>query len=188
MLSSLLGGAMVGQVGKPSGPAGMLGSLGQLGGSPIGGVAQGISGGISERIKRMLMGREYGELKDPMHMMGTKAIESFGSEAGKAGIGLLKDIANKAMDAAGHSGDEAAREAIIGNLKRTDSVLSAADDGTLMEAYNTMKRFAPTLSTDKNAVRSFLRQAVMSGSGPDFMAIKLLSDAEKSVNWEKGVR
>jgi hypothetical protein len=44
------------------------------------------------------------------------------------------------------------------------------------------------LSTDKNAVLSFLRQAVMSGSGPDFMAIKLLSDAEKSVNWEKGVR
>jgi hypothetical protein len=78
-------------------------------------------------------------------------------------------------------GDASAREAIISNLKRTDSVLMNADDKTLMEAYHTMTRFAPVLSTDKNAVRSFLRQAVMSGSGPDYMSIKLLADSERAV-------
>jgi hypothetical protein len=162
---------------------GFMGSLGQLAGSPLGGVA----GGINELIKRKIVGRQFGEQKDPFHIGASKAVESFGGEVGKAGAGLLADIANKAMDAVGHAGDEAARQAILGNLKRTDSVLSQADDATLMESYNTMKRFAPVLSTDKNAVRSFLRQAVMSGSGPDFVSIKMLSDAERSVTGEKKV-
>ena len=64
-------------------------------------------------------------------------------------------------------------------------MLSSADDATLMEAYHTMSRFAPVLSTDKNAVRSFLRQAVTSGSGPDFMSIKLVADAERAVTGPK---
>jgi 4-diphosphocytidyl-2C-methyl-D-erythritol kinase len=41
-----------------------------------------------------------------------------------------------------------------------------------------MVKFAPTLSKDINAVRSFLREAVMSGSGPSYVTIRSLSDAE----------
>ena len=44
-----------------------------------------------------------------------------------------------------------------------------------------MKNFAPTLSTDKNAVKSFLRQAVQHDGGVDFMSIKGLADAEAAV-------
>lgn len=180
--SALGGGAKAvgGALGK-----GTMGSLGAIGGAAGGGVAQGISGGIGESIKRMMIGRDFGEKKDPLHMGATSAIGAFGKEMGTTGANLLRDIANKAMEAAGHAGDQAAREAIIGDLKRTDPVLSTADDATLMEAYHTMSRFAPVLSTDKNAVRAFLRQAVTSGSGPDFMSIKLVADAERAVTGDK---
>jgi hypothetical protein len=162
-------------------PSGMIGGLGQVGAAPLAGVASGISGGIGESIKRMLLGREFGERKDPIHLGGSAAISAFGKEMGTTGANLLRDIANKAMETASHAGDESARQAILGDLKRTDPVLASADDKVLMEAYHTMARFAPVLSTDKNAVRSFLRQAVMSGSGPDYMSIKLIADSERSV-------
>lgn len=181
-----VGGQLAGSSGGGGKPgSGFMGGLGQIGASPAAGVAGGISGGISEMIKRKFLGREMGEKKDPFSMAGAGAASSFGKEMGTSGANLLRDIANKAMEAAGHAGDSSAREAIIGDLKRTDSVLANADDATLMEAYHTMTRFAPVLSTDKNAVRSFLRQAVMSGSGPDFMSIKLLADSERAVTGDK---
>ncbi len=152
-------------------------SLGAIGGAPGAGIAH----GISDLVQRKLFGQQFGERKDPMGIAGQSALSAFGKEMGTSGAGLLKDIANKAMEAMGHAGDQSAREAILGDLKRNDSVLANADDKTLMEAYHTMTRFAPALSTDKNAVRSFLRQAVMSGSGPDYMSIKLLADAERAV-------
>jgi hypothetical protein len=179
--ASSFGSHLKGSAGGPGKPGGFLGSLGGLGAAPMAGVAGGISGGISKVLERMMLGREFGEKKDPMHMGASAAVQTFGKEMGTTGANLLRDIANKAMEAAGHAGDASAREAIIGDLKRTDSVLAGADDSTLMEAYHTMTRFAPVLSTDKNAVRSFLRQAVMSGSGPDYMSIKLLADSERAV-------
>lgn len=181
-VGSQMGGSPGGG-GKPG--SGFMGGLGQIGASPAAGVAGGISGGIGEMIKRKMLGREFGEKKDPFSVGAHSAVQSFGKEMGSSGANLLRDIANKAMEAAGHAGDSSAREAIIGDLKRTDPVLAGADDATLMEAYHTMTRFAPVLSTDKNAVRSFLRQAVMSGSGPDFMSIKLLADSERAVTGDK---
>lgn len=168
------------EIGKRS-ASGALGSAGSIAAAPFAGIAGGISGGLSKLIERKLYGQEFGQRQDALGIGGRKAIEAAGSELGKSSVGLLRDIANKAMNAIGHAGDAGARTAILGDLKRTDPVLSNADDGTLMEAYHTMTRFAPTLSTDKNAVRSFLRQAVMSGAGPDFMSIKLIADAERAV-------
>lgn len=173
-------GRAVGATGKALG-SGAVGSLGALGGAPGGGIAQGVSGGIGESIKRLMIGREFGEKKDPLHMGASAAVGAFGKEMGTTGANLLRDVANKAMEAAGHAGDEAARQAILGDLKRSDLVLAGADDRVLMEAYHTMARFAPVLSTDKNAVRAFLRQAVMSGTGPDVMSIKMLADSERAV-------
>lgn len=103
------------------------------------------------------------------------------SALGTVGASLLKDIMSKAKSAVGSIGQDAARKAVLDQLKKEDPILAQADDKALMEAYHTMARFAPQLSTDKNAVRSFLRQAMMSGAGPDYMSIKLLADAERSV-------
>jgi hypothetical protein len=161
---------------------GAMGSLGDIGAAP----GRGVAGGLSKLVERKLYGQQFGERQDPFGYASRSALGQFGKEMGTTGANLLRDIANKAMEAAGHAGDASAREAIIGDLKRNDSVLAAADDKTLMEAYHTMTRFAPVLSTDKNAVRSFLRQAVMSGSGPDFMSIKLLADSERAVTGSGG--
>lgn len=180
-VASNLGGYGI-DSGKPSG---FRGSVSGLGAAPLAGVASGISGSIGKLVERGVLGRELGEKKDPFSMGAGAAISAFGKEMGSSGANLLRDIATKAMDAVGHAGDDAARQAILGDLKRADPVLAGADDAVLMEAYHTMTRFAPVLSTDKNAVRSFLRQAVMSGSGPDYMSIKLLADAERAVTGER---
>lgn len=138
-------------------------------------------GNLNQMIQDRLFEKQLGDRQDTAALLAGSAAKSFGSEIGKAGVGLLKDMANKAVDAVSGIGNTSAREAIIGELKRTDAVLSQADNHQLMEAYHTMVRFAPTLSTDKNAVRSFLRQSVMSGAGPDFMTIKHLADSERAV-------
>ncbi|HEY6025752.1 MAG TPA: hypothetical protein VIV09_02530, partial [Pseudolabrys sp.] len=57
---------------------GLKGSFQQLGAAPLSGVASGISGGIGESIKRMMLGREFGEKKDPFHLGAGAAVTSFG--------------------------------------------------------------------------------------------------------------
>lgn len=179
-----LGNMMRGAAGGlAQGAAGGLASnLGQIASAP----AQGIAGGLSDLVRKKLFGEDIGNRKDMTGVAGSAALSTFGKEMGTTGANLLRDIANKAMDALGHAGDDSARKAILGELKQSDPVLAHADDAVLMESYHTMTRFAPTLSTDKNAVRSFLRQAVMSGSGPDFMTIKHLADSERAVTGDAG--
>jgi len=174
------GGPSVNPYGAASAVGGALG-VGDIAKAP----ARGVAGGLSQMVQNRLFGQQLGQRQDMLGMAGTGASQAFGKEMGSAGAKLLLDMANKAMESASHLGDSSAREAIVSNLKRTDSVLMNADDHTLMEAYHTMTRFAPVLSTDKNAVRSFLRQAVMSGSGPDYMSIKLLADSERAVTGDK---
>lgn len=183
-MSGGLGNAFAGAA-RQGAPEGFGKGVGALAGAPLSGVAQGLGGVMGKGLDRMFFGREFGEKKDPLHMMGSSAMQTFGKEMGSTGAGLLRDIANKAMAAVGSAGDQSAREAILKQLRREDSVLAMADDKTLMDAYHTMTRFAPVLSTDKNAVRSFLRTAVTSGSGVDFHSIKLLGDAERSVTGDK---
>lgn len=155
--------------------------LGSMASMPLGGAAKGLEGVMGEGMKRLFFGREMGEKKDPLSMIGAGAATQFGKTLGTMGAELLQDMASKAVSAMGSVGTNAARSAIIDQLKKDDPVLSTAQDATLMEAYHTMVRFAPVLSTDKNAVRSFLRQAVMSGSGVDFASIKLLAESERAV-------
>lgn len=159
--------------------------VGAMAGLPLAGLATGLGGVMNKGLDRFFFGHGFGEKKDPLHMMGTSALQTFGKEMGTTGAGLLRDIGNKAMASIGALGDQSAREAILKQLKREDPVLAGADDKTLMEAYHTMQRFAPVLSTDKNAVRSFLRQAVMGGSGLDYVSIKLLADTERAITGDR---
>lgn len=164
----------------PPGPSkGQIGSAigGQLLMSMLSTLAKGPAEGISERLKGVFAPKPPGVFQT----MQSTAVESLGKSVGEAGAGLVRDIASKALSLVGGIGDQSARTAIIQALKAEDPILAEADDKALMEAYHTMVRFAPMLSTDKNAVRSFLRQAVMSGSGPDYASIKLLADSEHAV-------
>jgi hypothetical protein len=180
-VSSVLGG-MAGT--KPQ--MGQMGSLGgHLGGhalmSMLSPILQAPSQGIAERIKGVFAPKPPGMLDN----LQGKALETFGKSLGETGAGLVRDLVSKAVAAVGSAGDQSARVAILRTLKLEDPILAEADDKTLMEAYHTMTRFAPVLSTDKNAVRSFLRQAVTSGAGPDYASIKLLADSERAVTGQR---
>lgn len=62
-----------------------------------------------------------------------------------------------------------------------DDVLAGADPRLMQSAYTTMKRFAPNLASDPNAVRSFLRESATWGTPPSYATLKNLADAEQSV-------
>lgn len=107
--------------------------------------------------------------------------KSVGKELGDKTVGLLSDALSKAISVpqdiyAGHQ-----RQGIFETIKAEDDVVGQMDPQQLEEAYHTMVRFAPTLATDKNAVKTFLRESALYGSGPNFMAIKQLADAERAV-------
>lgn len=79
------------------------------------------------------------------------------------------------------------RKRLFESVVRSDPVVSDAlarnphASQVLSEAFQTMVRFAPSLSLDVNAVRSFLREAVVGGaSGVNYATIKSLIETEKA--------
>jgi len=118
--------------------------------------------------------------------MDELAAESFansvGKELGKSTVGLVGDVLSKGISLPGDWLQTEKRESVFDSLRQTDDIIAKADPQQLNEAYRTMVRFAPTLATDTNAVKTFLRESVLYGTGPNFMAIKQLADAEKAVN------
>jgi hypothetical protein len=64
---------------------------------------------------------------------------------------------------------------------RRDEVIGRADPHMMQSSFNTMKKFAPNLAADHNAVTSFLRESAAFGTGPSYATLKNLADAEKSV-------
>lgn len=106
--------------------------------------------------------------------------KAVGSEVGQSTVGLFGDMLSKGLSSISAIPRNMARENMFEELQQQDDVLSQADPAALQEAYHTMVRFAPTLATDKNAVRSFLRESVLYGAGPNVITIKQLADAEQS--------
>jgi hypothetical protein len=82
--------------------------------------------------------------------------------------------------------DSPARNAIFSALRKEDPIIAQADMKTLNDAFHTMANVAPSLSTDKNAVKSVLRLAATSGGGLDYQTIKGLADAETSLKKARG--
>jgi hypothetical protein len=114
---------------------------------------------------------------------GTSFASNLGGDSAKSIMGLAKDMASKGYQTLKDKFDlSPTRKSIFGALKKEDSTLAMADNKTLLEAYHTMANVAPILSTDKNAVRSFLTEAATSGNGGlNFQTIKGIADAELAV-------
>lgn len=174
------GGAMTG--GKGFGGATAQGIGGFLG-KQMGG----LTGGNNNQTSGMLdtakyqLNRRVNPLMDRVRAdesFASNFFSSLGSETAKSMVGLLKDMAGKAVS---RMSNVPAQHSMIENLQQGDPMLAKADPETLSNAYHTMSNFAPTLSTDENAVRSFLREAVMAGSGPDYATIANLAKAESSI-------
>lgn len=67
-------------------------------------------------------------------------------------------------------------------LKRT----MAENPDVLHSAFHTMKEFGPSLAVDRNAVQSFLRNAVLTGGNLDYATIRNLAETEKFVQHSRG--
>ena len=110
--------------------------------------------------------------------------------------GLRRVIGASAQAVSERYVEDPKRRAIIDRVVKKDPVVSTAErenPGQAVQAYGTMRRFAPTLSTDPNVVTSFLRNSAMTGGPMDFQTIKGLADAEHAVQrarnegaWMKG--
>lgn len=67
-----------------------------------------------------------------------------------------------------------------------DENLSASDPAMLQSAHGTLKRYAPSMTMDPNALRAFLRHAMITGGTVDPAMIKQLSEAELTHRRAKG--
>lgn len=107
------------------------------------------------------------------------------AEALMAGIGKMVGGAARALYT------DPRKKALLQKVITSDPVLSDAVQRSpmmaqnLLEAYGTMNKFAPTLTTDVNAVRSFLREVVLGGGHVNYATIKNLVETEKSLHQDK---
>ena len=100
-------------------------------------------------------------------------IHGLGRAVGGIGSSLLGDPKRKAVLQKALTGDQVLSDA----LKRNPAM-----GEQLLEAYQTLLKFAPTLAGDVNAVRSFLREVVLGGGHVNYATIKNLVDTEKAIN------
>lgn len=157
------------------------------------GAATGLFGALSGEVPSKTIGyrinRGMHGLMDRIQAdeaAGEAFAKSLGSSSAESLMGLTKDVLSKGYDSLKDTLMlSPTRKTIFNTLKKEDPILADTENKVLLEAYHTMSRFAPTLSTDKNAVKSFLREAATSGGGVNHNTIKLLADAEGTINKNK---
>ncbi len=120
---------------------------------------------------------------------GESFVEGAGSGAGKGvvseGLAALRRlIGSAAQSISERFVQDPKREDILKNVMKQDPVISTAEresPGQAQHAFQTMRRFAPALSTDPSVVQSYLRNAALTGGPMDFQTVRGLADAETSI-------
>ncbi len=106
-------------------------------------------------------------------------------EVTKKGINALRRlIGSAAQSISERFVQDPKRKKIVTQVMQEDPVIATAErenPGQALQAYKTMRRFAPTLSSDPNVVTSFLRNSALSGGPMDFQTVRGLADAETSI-------
>lgn len=125
----------------------------------------------------------------PYGALQGSVIGGFGKGLGIGAAELLGSSLGKLFSAAKDAiSTNPARKAMLQKLLDSDPVISDAVRRnpamveTLMEAYSTMLRYAPSLTVDTNAVRSFLREVILGGGQVNYATIKNLIETEKAVS------
>lgn len=116
--------------------------------------------------------------------------EGFAKEVGKgiaqSGIAALgKLIRGTARTVKERMVLDKRREALVDHIMQFDPIVSVQErvnPGSTIQAYSTMVKFAPTLSTDPNVVTSFLREASQSEGGINPLTVQQLAKTEESIN------
>jgi hypothetical protein len=123
------------------------------------------------------------------HSLGEGLSKGLGSALGGTAVGLIAQVLGSGVSSLyNHLSSDPKRNSLVASVLKSDPVLSDAikrhpeSKRMVEESYATMVRFAPTLSMDTNAVRSFLREAVLGGSGVNYATIKNLVDTERSIS------
>jgi len=118
--------------------------------------------------------------------------KGFGDAVGKGVVAAaIQGIGSHITNTQNSMVDNPKRQAMLATLFKSDPVLSDSiarhpdSKAMLLEAYGTMTKFAPTLSLDINAARSFLREAVLGGAGVNYATIKSMVDTEKAITEAK---
>lgn len=110
----------------------------------------------------------------------------FGKETARTGISGIRQAIGALADTIKEKFYTAPiRQSIFKDIVKNDPVVSTYEreqPGGAAEAYATMQRFAPELSTDKHIVTAFLRNAAMSGGPLDHNMIKGIADAETAIH------
>lgn len=108
-----------------------------------------------------------------------------GSGAAEAGMkGLFGLLGRGAQSLHDKFVQDPKREKLLNHVMQNDPMLStfeANSPGVIQKHYQTMVRFAPTLSTDPNVVTSYLRATAPLGGSMDPTVIKGLAESEKAV-------
>ncbi len=113
-----------------------------------------------------------------------------GQSIGGAGVSLLTDILRKAGRGLSQKlVYDAKRRDMLRTVLTTDPMLSAFEKqnpGLLLKVYASMVSVAPTLSLDRNAVTTFMREAAQTHGALNYMTIKQLAETEKAINESTG--
>ena len=167
--------------------AGSLTGLGALGAT---GMLEAAGGGRPGETFSYKINRSLNSLLDRIRydeVAGESFAKQLGSQSAESLMGLATDMASKTVDTIKSvTMDSPARNAIFSALRKEDPIIAQVDMKTLNDAFHTMANVAPSLSTDKNAVKSVLRLAATSGGGLDYQTIKGLADAETSLKKARG--
>lgn len=198
LLATLKGAKTIGQFVAPLGRAllrprvaiplaaggvglGIAGATGVLGG--IGGERAGST--MSYRVNRAL-NTLYDRIRAD-EVAAEAFAQNLGSSTADKLVGLTSDVITKGYESLKDTLQTSpVRKMIFTALKKEDPTIADAPNSALLEAYHTMAKVAPTLSTDKNAVKSFLREAIVSGGGVDYNTIRGVAEAEAAVNKVRG--
>ena len=169
--------------------------LGSMIASPMTGVAKGVESALSApgttygyRLNKM-MNSGFKGLMDRIEapdIAAKKFIESASGRMAENATSLLADMTSKAVSGLTDAMvDAPARKALMNQLRDEDEIIGQMPEQQILDAYHSISKFAPTLSKDKNAVRSALRMAAQSEGGLSYHTIKGLADAEASVTRAK---
>ena len=112
-----------------------------------------------------------------------------GGAAGESVRGLRDVVGGAARKVKDRLVLEPRREKILEQILTEDPTVSAYEEespGSAAQAYSSMKRVAPELSTDPNVVLSYLREAAQTGGSTNYMTIKQLAETEAAINKAKG--
>lgn len=162
--------------------------------------------GATTRRQQQLMAQRRSDLSAPMYDPGVRlaslqkeAAEEppppFGAQVADRAKGVLLGGAERALGhlmamPAQYALSQAKKHFVTGPKHQAafDAAISndpdlqrahAENPGVLLAAHETLKKFAPTVATDPNAVRAYLGHSVATRGAVDFATLKMLAETEK---------